>query len=427
MLRAYISVIKNKNFRFLWLSQITSQIALNMLSFVLAIMVYEKTKSNTAVSLMLLSFAVPSVFFGVIAGGIVDFYDKRIILILCNFARVIILFGFYLFAVNIVSLFLLAVVISIVTQFFIPTEAPSIPNLVDEKDLLTANSLFTISFYLSTILGFILAGPMIRLFGDKNIYLFMLVLMFLASVFVYLLPPIKAKKEKSKIKINLSFFTGTIEEGFRFINENVRIKQSLLLLTFSQALIATLAVLAPGFSDRILNIDLKDASYIIMGPAAGGLVLGAFLVGAYGAKYLKGSIILVGILAVSITLFLLSVISKANLPSIGIFIYFLHRRIVIDNLTAAVILLFSLGIFNSFISVPANAILQGDSQSQMRGRVYGVLTSLTGGVSFLPVVFSGIIADIAGVGKALATIGAIVFISGIYHYLLRKRVTINFK
>ena len=95
---------------------------------------------------------------------------------------------------------------------------------------------------------------------------------------------------------------------------------------------------------------------------------------------------------------------------------------MISNLTAAIVLLFFLGIFNSFISVCANAILQGDSDTQMRGRIYGVLTSLTGGVSLLPVVFSSILADIVGVGRTLSVIGIAVLTAGLYHYLQRKTV-----
>ncbi len=427
MLENFISVIKNRDFRFLWLAQITSQVALNMLSFVLAISVYQKTHSNIAVSFILLSFAVPSVIFGVVAGGIVDFYDKKTILLICNISRVFLLLGFFLFAHNIFAIFALTVFISIITQFFIPAEAPAIASLVSEKDILSANSLFAISFYLSMVTGFILSGPMIRIFGETNVYLAISFLLLLASVFVYFLPQIKAKKAKSKIKIGLSLFTDTIRDGLRFINDNIRIKQSLILLTFSQALIATLAVLAPGFADKVLGIDLKDASYLIMGPAAVGLVLGAFIVGALGNRYLKGTIILFGIIAVSLCLLLLSFLTKAGRPSLVIYLYSAHSRIVLSNLMIAVVLLFLLGLFNSFISVCANAILQADSDTQMRGRVYGVVTSLTGGVSLLPVVFSGILADIAGVGRALSVLGVTVLAAGVYHFLQRRRGGNNIK
>lgn len=414
MIRSYIEVIKNVPFRKLWLAQITSQIGLNMLSFVLAIRVYQETHSNTAVSLMLLSFAVPSIIFGVIAGGLVDYFDKRSILIFCNFSRLIILIAFFLFSGNIYMLFLLTVLISVITQFFIPAEAPAIANLVNKKGLLTANSLFTVTFYLSSLLGFILAGPVLAGLGNSNVYLFISFLMGAATIFVYFLPKIQKIEMNKNLDLNFSFISLTIREGIRFINSNERVKQSLILLTFSQALIATLAVLAPGFADRLLSIDLKDSSYLVMGPAAIGLVIGALWVGGFGNKFLKGSIILVGLITVSASLILLSFVTRSVQPVFGL----------INNLHIAMFLLFILGISNSFISVPANTILQADSQVDLRGRVYGVLTSMTGGMSFLPVVFSGILADVIGVGRTLSIIGLTVLVIGIYHYLQRQN-TIN--
>src|SRR3990167_4266810 len=170
-MNAYINVLKNLHFRHLWLGQITSQISLNMLFFVLAIRVYSVTGSNTAVSFMLLSFGIPAVFFGIIAGGIVDYYDNRLVMLFSNITRAVLLFSFFIFESNLFMLYILSVFVSIVTQLFIPAEAPSIPELVKPDEILTANSLFTISYYLSTVLGFLLAGPMIKILGHKNIYL----------------------------------------------------------------------------------------------------------------------------------------------------------------------------------------------------------------------------------------------------------------
>lgn len=418
----FLSVVKNKNFRNLWLGQIVSQIALNMLSFVLAIRVYHETGSNIAVSLMLLCFAVPSVIFGIAAGGIVDYFDKRDILVFCNISRFFILILFFFLSSNLIALYILSIFISIITQLFIPAEGPTIPNLVDQFSILTANSLFTVSFYLSSVLGFILAGPLILLFGHKIIYLFMAFLLGIASYYVSLIPSMKTSVNR-KVFVGLSFFTKTANEGFRFIKSNKRIEQSLILLTFSQSLITTLAVLAPGFADRVLSIALTDASYLVMGPAALGLIIGALWVGGYGMKYLKGTIIMVGILALGISLILLSLVSSAYAPSLMMDIGGI--KFVLNNLTIAFILLLALGIFNSFVSVPSNTILQEDADERMRGRVYGVLTSLTGGVSIIPVIFSGILADVVGVEKTLLILGTTVLFIGFYHYLQRKKSNYN--
>jgi MFS family permease len=418
----YIELIRNTNFRNIWLGQVTSQIALNMLSFVLAIRVYKETGSNTAVSIMLLTFGIPSILFGFIAGGLVDHFNKRNILVFCNVSRIFILILFYFFFQNLFSLYILSVIISIVTQLFIPAEASSIPNLVKEKLIMSANSLFTVSFYLSSVLGFIFAGPFIKLFGHNYIYLVMAGLLSLASFFVWQLPRMRSlKKNIDKFSINLLF--STMKEGFVFIKSNIRIEQSLILMTFSQSLITTLAVLAPGFSDKVLSIDLNDASFLVMGPAAIGLIFGAVWVGQYGIRYLKGKLILFGILAIGLSLIGIAVVTSRLFPVINKIL----QTVYIGNLGFTFILLILLGTFNSFVSVSANTILQEDSDTNMRGRVYGVLTSLTGGASLIPVIFSGILADVVGVSRTLLILGFFVLFVGVYHYLQRQKVnnTIN--
>ena len=167
--------------------------------------------------------------------------------------------------------------------------------------------------------------------------------------------------------------------------------------------------MAPGFADRILIIELADVSLFVMGPAALGLIIGAFLVGIFAGKILKGSVILTGIIATGICLILISLFSISGNHGI---IY------------PIVFLLFILGLSNSFINVPTSTILQEETDKDLRGRVYGVLTSLTGGFSILPVLFSGLLADAIGIQKTLFIIGIIVFLSGIYY--LRKRIGVVF-
>ncbi|OGG02991.1 hypothetical protein A2W14_04415 [Candidatus Gottesmanbacteria bacterium RBG_16_37_8] len=403
---SFIRVADNFNFRMLWLGQIISQISLNILSFVLAIEVYRLTFSNTAVSLMLLTFGLPAIIFGVMFGGIVDHFDKRSILVFCNISRAVILVVFYLFSSYLFMLYFLSVLISIATQLFIPAEAPSIPQLVKKEDLLSANSLFTVTFYLSTVIGSLSAGPLLKLTGNQSIFMILAVFMLIAALFNWRLPKLTPSR-KIKFEFNIVNFIKPIYEGFLFIHHNHRIRQSLYLLTFSQALIATLIVLAPGFADRILLIKIEDVSLIVMGPAALGLIIGAVLVGNIADRILRGSIILAGIIMSGATLIILSVLSLIDSHGMIYLIMFL---------------LLLLGVSNSLINVPSSTILQEDTDKDMRGRIYGVLTSLTGGFALLPVLFSGILADVFGIGRTLFTIGIIVFSLGIYYWLKRIKL-----
>ncbi len=400
----YSAVIKNHNFRNLWLGQITSQIAVNMLSFILVIRVYQETYSNFAVSILLLAFGIPAIFFGVIAGGLVDHFDKRDVLVVCNLLRVFALMAFFIFSTNLIMIYLFTVIFSFITQAFIPAEAPSIPELVPSKDLLAANSLFTISYYCSMVFGFIMSGPALKLFGSPHVYLAMSVLMLIATLFVYYLPKLGNKEKKSFL--TFSIIGKTIKEGIFFIKNNRRVKQALILMTFAQALIMTLSVLAPGFADRVLEIELTDSSYLMMGPAAIGLILGALLVGGIGRRFLKSFLILWGILVTGIMLVILSFLSAWR---------FWHLPQLL-SMIICLLTVFFLGFFNSFITVPANTVLQEDTEGEMRGRVYGVLTSATGGISVLPVLFSGILADTMGIGVTLFTLGIAILLVGGYKY-----------
>lgn len=389
----------------LWLGQIFSQIALNILSFVLAIEIYRITSSNTAVSLMMLTFGLPAVFFGVAFGGIVDEFDKRTILIFCNLSRAVILIFYYFFSVYIFMLYLLSVFFSILTQLFIPAEVPSIPQLIEKDDVMTANSLFTVTFYLSLIIGSVSAGPLIKTIGQNNIFLLLSFLMLLASIFIYKMPKISPVK-KRRFEFNIMNFVKPITEGLLFIHRHPRIRQSLFLLTFSQALISTLIVLAPGFADKILMLEIEDVSIIVMGPSALGLITGAVIVGFLTNKFLKGSVILTGIIITGINLILLSIVSP-NFPRGMIYFVMLN--------------LFLIGFSNSLINIPTATILQQETESHLRGRVYGVLTSLTGGITVIPVLLSGILADLTGTDKSLFTIGILVLIIGLYNLYKRKR------
>lgn len=415
-----LGVLKNKYFRNLWFGQMTSLIAVNMMGFILMIRVYQLTSSNTAVSGIILSIGLPAIIFGILAGGLVDHFEKKDILVLCNILRAIVFILFFWSSNSLPMAYLLAFVFSSVSQFFIPAEAATIPSIVSSDNLLSANSLFTFSLYVSTIIGFVAAGPLLRLFGPHNIFLFLSAMMILASFFVFSIP-----KEKIKRRSSFSFLKvfDDINEGFSFIKKNMRIQHSLLLVTFAQALIAILAALAPGFADKTLKIVLEDSSYLVMGPAALGLILGALAIGTWGNNFLKRFIIIIGVLGTGVTLVLLSLlvrISHGAYFKLGLF------NLPIGGLEIAMLFIFILGMTNALISVPANTILQEDTAGNLRGRIYGVVTSLTGGAAILPVLFSGIMADSFGIGKTLFIIGIMVLVFGLYRLVKLSTMSFNF-
>ena len=79
-----LAVFRNRPFLLLWLSQAFTQIGGNMVIYGLTVIILETTRSNTAVSLLILTFLVPAVLFSAVAGVYVDRLDRRLVLIVTN-------------------------------------------------------------------------------------------------------------------------------------------------------------------------------------------------------------------------------------------------------------------------------------------------------------------------------------------------------
>jgi len=422
-----LAVIANQNFRNLWLGQIFSQIPINMMTFVLLIRVYQQTASNTATSIIVLTIGLPAIFIGMIAGAVVDRLERRDVLVVCNLLRVFTLLGFFLSRETLLFVYLLAAATSIITQFFVPAEAPTIPRLVSGELLLTANSLFTFTYYLSMILGFVLAGPFLKFFGPHNIFLFMSFLLLIAAFFVCRIPKERGKGTIHGLNLPIDQIKSDLKEGFSFIRKEGKVSFAIFLLTSSQALIATLASLAPGFADKVLKIELEDTSFLIMGPAALGLVLGALVVGNFGKDVKKDNLINFGIIMAGFILLTLSLLVRASRYPYFLFKVesFLPPVFQFGFVEIAVLLFFILGASNALIDVPANTILQGATNKEFRGRVYGVLTAMIGGTAILPVIGGGALADILGVGKVIFAIALLILGLGLYRILLKSKIQIS--
>ena len=393
--KPFLQVISIRPFLFLWLGQIISQIAQNMMVFVLVLRVYAMTGSTAAVSALVFAVAIPSVIFGLLAGVLVDRWDKRKVLVMANFSRALIIAAFFFTSENYFWIFALAVAAASVNQFFVPAEAPSLPRLVPEKLLMTANSLFTLSFYASTMIGYLLSGPALILFGDKYIFLIIAGMMALAALLVAQLPPlINGAHQQTVAKI-----WKELKEGLAFVKKEKKVAECLGLLVASQGLIAALGALAPAFADKIMRVNINQASVFILGPAALGVGLGAVIVGQWGRRFGKEHLINFGILGAGLGLILLP--ASLFFSILAIFLFFL------------------IGLFNSFVDVPSNTTLQEESDDNVRGRVYGLLTAFGGAAAILPVSVIGILSDAIGIKETIILVGIIIVSYGVLR--LRKK------
>lgn len=391
-----------------------------MIMFVLALRVYQLTGSTAAVSGLYLTFGIPAFVVGMAAGAIVDHFDKRTVLLICDITRAVICLFMLFFTRNIYFVYLLAFGLSLVTQFYAPAEGSSIPRFVPGEHLVTANSLFSFTFYGSFAFGSMLAGPALRWFGPYGVLIMISVLFLVAAVFEACIPPEVGKRRLSILSLPPIGYiakrvTVSVREGIAYVSKSRALIDALFLLSGTQIILGLLAILGPAFADRMLEIDIRDASLVIIGPVVVGIILGALWVGNSGYKLGSLRLINLGITSAGSILILISITVVLKR---FVWAAWLFTNPVI--LPIEFVLFFLLGVANSMLDVPANSILQSKAEGEMRGRVYGLLTAAVGGAGILPVIISGVLADTIGVGKVILLLGTLVAFYGLFRVKYNK-------
>jgi len=153
------AILRNGRFVRLWTAQLVSTIGDALTSLAAGIIVYEQTGSALSVGLMLMATAVPSLIFGLIAGVVVDRYDRKKIMVAADLIRAVLVFTIpFLVSSSVVWLYVTVMLSASVTQFFAPANDSILPEIASEEELGAANAIMAIAQFGSTAVGFALAG-----------------------------------------------------------------------------------------------------------------------------------------------------------------------------------------------------------------------------------------------------------------------------
>src|SRR4029077_1312729 len=180
-----------------------------------------------------------------------------------------------------------------------------------------------------------------------------------------------------------------------------------LRLAFGQVSIAVLVLfmlftLAPAYVSHVIGIAAQD-SYVILGPATGGAILSAVLLGQF-LRHVDRSRILIGsLVANGVTLLALAAVPQAmaQVPSLQV-----HARI-----TGAVFSLL-LGIEFGAIMIPAITFLMESTSDEIRGRIFALLYMVINGVTAIPVLAAAALSDLIGTAHVIGGLGAPLALGG---------------
>ena len=426
-------VLANRSFRLLWLAQIISQSAQSAILFALLIIVLKLTESTTSASGVVLSFVVPTVVFGVLAGVLVDRWSKRRLLILTNIGRAVATVAYFFAQEHVWALYGITIFFASFSQLFTTSNAASIPFIVSRRQLISANSFFSGGFTFAQIAGLIIISPIVlKTAGAGVLFIIAGVAFIVASLLTRFLPYIggEGEEEATSTFPGRDEFRGAVSDFFRALASLRTDSISTLAMAHvaaSSTLILLFAVVVPRYMQAILDVS-PDNAVAAFAPVAVGALIGLravpFVVGRLG----KTSTVAFGLFGLAICL---GALGFVELIAVGLertdrlnpFATDGTERVFGLSILVALTMAFAgpIGFFYALLNTPAQTTLHERIPVEMRGRVIASQMVLANGVALIPLVVVGGIADLYGVSTVILAIALLLAVGGGGSVYLERR------
>lgn len=391
----YIDLLRrNRSFRLLWLGQVVSQMGDWFNTIALYTIILQLTGSGRDVGLLLVARFVPSFFFGPIAGVVADRFSRQKIMIVSDLLRALVVLGF-LFVRSADQLWLVYVLTVLqlgLSTFFEPAKTAAIPSIVEDRELVPANAISSVTWSAMLTIGAAVGGVITAGFGTDVAFIldggtYLLSAALIASIRV----PKRKKRERQKISLSRLLGIGETIEGIKYVIERPRVL-AMLLVKPAWGIGGGILTLLAVFGERIFPVGKSAAGGIGVLFAARGI---GTAVGPIVARRLAGE----GV--------------KRMQASIGIaFLIGGAFYIAFGAATSFVFALIVLGIAHcggSILWVFSTVMLQRTVVDHFRGRVFAAelaLLTLTMAASNYA---TGELLDRFGIHPRIVTIGIGVF------------------
>lgn len=386
----YRTLFKNKTFLKVWLSQLISLVTGYMLSFVLIDRIYSVTGSTIAVGLFWGFYILPSATLGPFVGVFLDYLSKKQVFVITNLLQAIIVLFYLGVGQKIWSIYTIVLLYSFCDEFFNPAVGAFLPAVVKRKELPIANSIFLLTTQTALIGGFLAGGIVLRFFHFVWLPFILASFLLLIAAGLSSLIPQDKPALKRKPQVGLKDFWQDLMAGYQFIRGEPKVSFPIFLLAGLQVLGGIGLILLPSISQEHLKIQFMDSSFTIIIPALIGGIFGGILVERLLKRHLKRVLIIAGINLLGFTLCALAIL-PALTKSPGYF---------------SPVLALIMGAASVAMYIPLQTLVQEHTPFDVRGRVFGALSTLITLAAAIPVLITTTLVDFLGISLILFLIGA---------------------
>jgi len=409
------SLLDDIDFRILWISRLLSQTAQGSLLYALLILVVDLSSRSFYASLFVACSNIPSIAFGLPAGIVADNVSRKYLMVGLNTFR----FVFMLFMVasepSLAGVFAATLGIWVIHQFYSPSEASMLADLVPPTRYTSAQSLFNLALTISQALGLVILAPiMLRIGGAELVFVMAGALWLIAGALTVLLPAIPLSEGATKRPRRRGLIE-SLGDGWRFVKSDRPTLEAILDDVMVSVGMSALVVIIPFYLERVLGTS-KENTVFVFAPAALGLVIGLRLAPVLGrmiGERLSATLALFG--------FALCILSLGFVEQ---FYHFLNEtlHVPLDQITdmlsisplifLAMLISIPAGISSSVVNVAARSILLQRSPAPVRGQVIATQGLIGNVMGLVPTLMAGLATDIFGVVPVAVAIAVLIIVAG---------------
>jgi len=394
----YLRLVRNRDFSLLWVGQLVSLFGERIHTVGLGFLVFEATGGSALeVGLTFAATAIPSVVLGPLAGALVDRWDRRVTMIGCDIVRAVLLMAVpFVIDINIGLVYVMAFLIATVTLLFRPAKTAVIPAVVEERDLVTANSMSSVADTAADLIGLPIAGVLVGVLLAVEA----LELAFLLGGVTYLISAvlILAMSVPRQELIHAPFRPGVlwteIVEGWQFLRRQAELFSNTIVSSVAQVAVGAEIVASLPYARRVLDqsqIGPAESYALLLTAVALGSVVGGVAVGVIGDRIAKGPLIIAGFIGMGLSLVAAGMVTN---PFIAMGMFFIT------------------GLANMLFIIPTITLFQQRTPQRLMGRVVSSRQALVFGAIALSMGLSGWLSDLIGPAAVLMVAGAICALAG---------------
>ncbi len=369
----FFKVLKIKNFLLFVISQTVSQFG-DKLDYIalIAIVGLFKEKAPFYLSQLAIFFTAPVFFFGPISGVLVDRWNKKKVLVVCDTLRAILAFlipTVFLTTGNIYLVFVLVFFMFLCSLFYNTAKMAIIPNLVEKPAILAANSATWFVSRMATFLGMAAGGFIIdwpiwqkyfKVEGWRMGFYIDALTFFISAIVISLITIkfIESKQSKPSvekelpklIKLSMKQILRELKEAVVLIIKNRRVSFAIASIFLLVVAGGAIYVLAIPTIQHDLNMGTRGVG--LLGAVGSiGLILGALLFGITGHRFDMTKVML------------------GSFICIGAFVFIFP---IIKAYWAIILLAFFVGGLVQPIFICQDTIIHHHVSEEVRGRIFGM-------------------------------------------------------